>query len=79
MLTKCEDKEVQKAAIYRLGVLGTEEAISKVIEFIKSDDKELKKDSDISPWRGKFLFRRTMEMFERRRSLDKILYCKGCE
>lgn len=43
MLTKCEDKEVQKAAIYRLGVLGTEEAISKVIEFIKSDDKELKK------------------------------------
>lgn len=42
-LIQCEDKEVQKAAIYGLGRVATEEALSKILEFIKSDDKELKK------------------------------------
>lgn len=43
MLVQCDDKEVQKAALYGLGRLGTEEAIYKILEFIKSEDKELKK------------------------------------
>ncbi|WP_353683462.1 HEAT repeat domain-containing protein [Thermodesulfovibrio sp. 3907-1M] len=43
MLSKCEDREVQKAAIYGLGRVATEEAIAKILEFIRSDDKELKK------------------------------------
>jgi len=42
-LVQCEDKEVRKAALYALGRLATEQAISKILEFIKSDDKELKK------------------------------------
>ncbi|MCS7214545.1 MAG: HEAT repeat domain-containing protein [Thermodesulfovibrio sp.] len=42
-LLKCEDKEVQKAALYALGRLANEQAISKILEFIKSEDKELKK------------------------------------
>lgn len=42
-LVQCEDKEVRKAALYGLGRLATEQAISKITEFIKSDDKELKK------------------------------------
>ncbi|PMP72269.1 MAG: hypothetical protein C0186_01670 [Thermodesulfovibrio aggregans] len=43
MLSQCEDKEVQKAAIYGLGRVATEEAIAKILEFIKSDALELKK------------------------------------
>ncbi|MGB9934595.1 HEAT repeat domain-containing protein [Thermodesulfovibrio yellowstonii] len=43
MLVQCEDKEVRKTALYALGRLATEQAISKILEFIKSDDKELKK------------------------------------
>uniref|UniRef100_A0A7C4AIG0 HEAT repeat domain-containing protein n=1 Tax=Thermodesulfovibrio aggregans TaxID=86166 RepID=A0A7C4AIG0_9BACT len=43
MLVQCEDKEVRKAALYGLGRLATEEAISKILEFIKSEDRELKK------------------------------------
>ncbi|MCX7724509.1 MAG: HEAT repeat domain-containing protein [Thermodesulfovibrio sp.] len=43
MLLECEDKEVKKAALYALGKLATEQAISKIIEFIKSEDKDLKK------------------------------------
>ncbi|GAB6183161.1 HEAT repeat domain-containing protein [Thermodesulfovibrio hydrogeniphilus] len=43
MLINCEDMEVKKAAIYGLGRVGTDEAIYKIIEFISSDNKELKK------------------------------------
>lgn len=43
MLLQCEDKEVKKAALYALGRIATEQAISKILEFIKSEDKELKK------------------------------------
>jgi len=43
MLAKCEDKEVQKSSIYGLGRIGTEEAISKILEFINSEDKDIKK------------------------------------
>lgn len=42
-LVQCEDKEVRKTALYALGRIATEQAISKITEFIKSDDKELKK------------------------------------
>ncbi len=43
MLVQCEDKEVKRAALYALGRIATEQAISKILEFIKSEDKELKK------------------------------------
>ena len=43
MLLKCEDPEVVKSAIYALGRIGTNEAISKLLEYISSDNKEFKK------------------------------------
>ncbi|GEM_PF-362705 len=43
MLLECEDIEVRKAAIDALGRVGTNEAISKLIEFISGENKELKK------------------------------------
>jgi HEAT repeat protein len=43
MLLKCDNIEVRKSAIKALGRVGTEEALSKVLEYIKSEDKEIKK------------------------------------
>ncbi len=43
MLINCDDIEVKKAAIYGFGRVGTDEAIYKIIEFLSSDNKELKK------------------------------------
>jgi len=42
MLIQCDDKEVRKAAIYQLGKLASPEALNKILEFIKSEDKDLK-------------------------------------
>lgn len=43
MLLKCENIEVRKSAIMALGRLGTEEAITKILELISSDDKDIRK------------------------------------
>lgn len=43
MLLSCESMEVRKAAVMALGRIATDEAISKIIEFISSEDKEIKK------------------------------------
>ncbi len=43
MLLQCDILDVRKAAIMALGKLGTPEAISKITEFIFSENKEIKK------------------------------------
>lgn len=43
MLLQCEDREVKRAALFALGRIATDQAISKILEFVKSEDKELKK------------------------------------
>ncbi|MEJ5226374.1 HEAT repeat domain-containing protein [Thermodesulfovibrio sp.] len=43
MLLGCDNFEVRKSAIMALGRLGTEEAITKLLELIGSDNKEIKK------------------------------------
>lgn len=43
MLLGCECIDVKKAAIMALGRLGTSEAINRILEFVHSDDKEIRK------------------------------------
>lgn len=43
MLLRCDCVDVRKSAIMALGRLGTNEAIGRILEYINSDDKEIKK------------------------------------
>lgn len=43
MLLTCESVDVRKSALMALGRLGTDEAINRILEYINSDDKEIKK------------------------------------
>jgi len=83
MLLKCEEPEVVKSAIYALGRIGTDEAISKLLEYISSDNKEFKKAAISSLGEASFCFDALFECLKDedpwiRYYAVKAIY-KGCD